>query len=364
MLKTIKEIIKRLLAIVWIRKLYEGVTKFLLEIFGSNRLLGTIYSFLGFITFNREQYSVLRARRNYYRNFNKDGQSHVGLRRNIHRLEKGMSMQPRRDVFAQDYIGETVEFYNQAIQRYDKYPDNIDISELEWAYDVLSEYFNITGSTPIIDRAREDFGQIKFTYDNGGKQKAPYKRGDLGSASVSYDDLLALSMRRRSVRWFKQEPVPRELIDKAMMVARQSPTACNRLPYEFKIYDDPELLRKVSAIPFGTGGYAHNIPMIIVIAGKLDSYFSPRDRHAIYIDASLAAMPFMYALETLGLASSAINWPDFEPLEIKMQKTIGLGVDERVVMMMAVGYPDPESKVPFSQKKSLDVIRSYNDIGK
>jgi nitroreductase len=269
-------------------------------------------------------------------------------------------MQPRREVFAQDYIGETIEFYQRVVSQHEKDPGTMDISELEWAHDVLNEYFIATGSSPVIDKARSDFEVIGFSCDGGDRKKAPFKRGNLGPAPISYDDLLELSMRRRSVRWFEQRPVPRELIDKAMLVARQSPTACNRLPYEFRIYDDPALVEKVASLPFGAGGYAHNIPTIIVVVGKLDSYFSPRDRHVIYIDASLAVTPFMYALETLGLASSPINWPDFEPLEIKMQKAIGLGIDERPVMLIAVGYPDPESYVPYSQKKSLDVLRSYN----
>ena len=71
-------------------------------------------------------------------------------------------------------------------------------------------------------------------------------------------------------------------------------------------------------------------------------------------------MSFMLALETLGLSSSVINWPDFEPVEMKMKKTLKLKIDERPVMLIAVGYPDPEGKVAFSQRKSLNSIRNYN----
>jgi nitroreductase len=171
-------------------------------------------------------------------------------------------------------------------------------------------------------------------------------------------------MQRRSVRWFLDKKVPRKLIDQALLVARQAPSACNRLPYEFRIFDDPALAKKVSKIPFGAGGYSHQIPTIIAVVGKLDNYFSPRDRHTIYIDASLASMSFMLALETLGLSSCVINWPDFEPLEMKMQKTLGLDSSDRVVMMLAVGYASPDCGIPYSQKKELDVIRSYNEIAK
>ena len=362
MLKKLKGLAKNILAITWVRKFYEGVTRALLEVFASNRVLAFFYSIVGFLTFNREQYAVLRARRNYYRNLKRESRSHVGLRRNIHRLEKGMSMQPLREVFAEDYIGETIEFYERAVATYRERPDLVDSSELEWAHDVLRRFFDITGSSEKLDKARLDFKGVDFSYQ-AEEEKAPFTSQDRKEPAVQYDALLALSMRRRSVRWFQSKPVPRELIDKALMVGRQSPTACNRLPYEFRVFDEPELVEKVAGIPFGAGGYSHQIPTIIVVVGKLDSYFSPRDRHAIYIDASLAAMPFMMALETQGLSSSVINWPDFEPLELKMQRTIGLDPADRVVMLIAVGYPDPEGVIPYSQKKSLDTMRSYNQIG-
>ena len=32
-------------------------------------------------------------------------------------------------------------------------------------------------------------------------------------------------------------------------------------------------------------------------------------------------------------------------------------------MLIAIGYPDPEGLVAYSEKKSLDVIRRWNDLG-
>ena len=79
------------------------------------------------------------------------------------------------------------------------------------------------------------------------------------------------------------------------------------------------------------------------------------------MDSSLAAMQFILALETLGLSSSVINWPDFEPLEAKMQRRLSLDTSDRVVMLIAFGYAHDEGLVPYSAKKSLDTFRRYND---
>ncbi|MCL2781244.1 MAG: nitroreductase family protein [Actinomycetia bacterium] len=362
MLKRLIKLAKNLLAISWVRRAYELVTHWTLEAGALNRLTATLYAIGGLLTFNREQYAVLRGRREYYRNLDKARISHVELRRNIHRLEKGMSMRPLRPVFAKNFIGETLDFYVAAIQLGAASPAcRIDEAELTWAQNVLARYFEVVDtSDPAIAAAQQRFELEQITYQPATHDQVPFARKDGVVGGVTCEQLLTLSEQRRSVRWFLDKPVPRELIDKALLVGRQAPTACNRLPYEYLVFDDPALVRKVAAVPVGTAGYRQQIPTIIVVKGNLDSYFSPRDRHTIYIDAALAAMGFMLALETLGLASTVVNWPDFEPLELKMSKTLGLAPHERVIMLIAVGYPDPEGMIPSSPKKPLNVLRSYN----
>ncbi|MBO1750955.1 nitroreductase family protein [Actinotalea sp. BY-33] len=360
MIKKLKRIAKDLLAIPAVRKAYELANRGVLTAAGTTRLGATLYSIPGFGTFNREQFAVLSGRRAYYENLRRSRSSHVELRRNIHRLEKGILMRPRRDAFAKDYILETVDFYRTALRRGPQDPV-MDASEMTWAHDVLAEYFAVvTVADPVVDRARAVFTSLEHSTTDGTVK--PYVHGDIPQSDVTYEQLAALSMQRRSVRWFLDKPVERELLDKALLVGRQSPTACNRLPYEYLVFDDPAMVERVAGIPFGAAGYAHQIPTLIVVKGRLDSYFSPRDRHVIYIDAALASMGFMYALETLGLSSSVINWPDFEPLEAKMAKTLGLAPYERVIMLIAVGYADPTGLVAFSQKKDLDVLRSFNSL--
>ena len=364
MINSLKSLAKRLLAITWIRRAYEVTTRAVLEILAANRLFSLAYSVLGIASFNREQYAVLRGRRDYYRNLSRSRRTRTELRRNIHRLEKGILMRPRRPVFALDYLVETIEFYERAVAQRDPAatPDD---SELAWAHNVLAGYFGIVDAhEPVVAQARTRFEATHAAYNPTTTDKVPYKRAHGASSAARYEDLLELAMQRRSVRWFESRQVPRDLVDKALLVARQSPSACNRLPYEFRIFDDPEMVRKVASIPFGAAGYGHQVPTIAVVVGRLNHYFSPRDRHVIYVDASLAAMAFMLALETLGLASSVINWPDFEPLEHKMQKTLGLDDDERVIMLLAIGYADPEGLVAYSEKKPLDVLRRYNDLGR
>lgn len=309
--------------------------------------------------FRREHQAVLAGRVRYH-DEQQSGESAIYLlRRSVHRIEKGLISRPRRSVFATHYIGAATDSYCQlASQRGEDGGEDGTSDELLWAGDVLSTYFDIAGPHPTIDKARERFLTAHRPRDQG--RLAPYRRDLRDDPSVTFDSLHALARRRRSVRWFKQKPVPRELIDRALDVAVQAPSACNRQPYRFRIFDEPKRVRNVASIPMGTTGFSDNFPAVAVLVGEQSAYFDERDRHLIYIDASLAAMSFLFALESLGLSSCCINWPDIAEKEAAMQRALGLRPDERVIMLIAIGYPDPHGMVPYSQKRPLDSVRTYN----
>ncbi len=318
--------------------------------------LAAIYYAIFSDRFHREQWAVQHGQQKYLQRLKHPGTGSALLRRNIHRLEKGLTMRPRRDVFALDYIAETVAAYAQLASRC---PATVFSDELRWSHDVLKQYFEVVSNNPIIAEHSAAFNQLPSP-ESIAATFTPYIRQADAAPVISIDDFAQLAKYRRSVRWFLPKVVEREKIDLAIAVAAQSPSACNRQPFVFRIFDDPECVRKISSIPMGTAGYEHNIPVFIVIVGQLRNYFDERDRHLIYIDGSLAAMSFVFAAEVQGLSTCCINWPDIEDREQKMASLLRLEEDERPVMCLAVGYPDPEGLVAYSQKKSVDELRVYN----
>lgn len=279
------------------------------------------------------------------------------LRRNIHRLEKGLLMKDRRPVFAVDYIEETTQRYIQEASSLNLENDR----ELWWFRDILSLYFKSVESQPNVDQARSLFEEHeKASQAKERERNVPYLRNLREEPPVEYEALLELAKVRRSVRWFQKKMVPDELIHKAMEVALLSPSACNRIPYRFHIVTDLALAPAVSKVAWGTAGFADNIPAVAVVIGRFGAFFSERDRHLPYTDASLAIMSFIYALETMGLGSCCINWPDIEGTDTQMKEKIRLSDDERVIMLVAFGYPDPDGMVACSQKKSVSDMCTFN----
>lgn len=280
------------------------------------------------------------------------------LRRDTHRVEKGLVMRPRRPVFALDYIGEHLG----ALEQVATAGDDRDRELLQWACDVLGQYFDACQDGRL-QGLRARFEAVLAATDHCPGGVAPYPRDtrkpDEGTLP-RYEQLLSLAERRRSVRWFLPTPVPRELVDRALRVGLLAPSACNRQPFRFHILEDPARIAEVGAIPMGTRGWGHNIPMLIVAIGQQRAFFHDRDRHLIYIDGALAIMGFELALETLGLSSCSINWPAIPHRERAIQRALGLAPDETPIMLIAVGFADPEGGVPYSQKKAVSEARSYD----
>lgn len=342
-----------------LKELIKNLDRSLLWIWSKNTFLSSFYYFFISGKFRREHHSVLAGRAQQVRELKKEKAHFYTLVRNTHRIEKGLLMRPRRDVFALDFIEETVSNFLVLCNA----PQFSSEPQMQWSYEVLIEYFEVTSNHPVIEEQRKRFLRDTNMFlgnTSGPESLIPYERNEKNKPNISFEDFLALTRYRRSVRWFLDKPVPHDLIDKALMAARQSPSACNRQPFEYRIIDEPELLTKVTNLPMGIRGYQHNIPMMIVVVGNLDAYFNERDRHVVYIDASLANMAFMFALETLGLSSCPVNWPDIESLEKKMEKVLNLKKFQRPIMCMAVGFPDPKGKVAYSEKRSIEKLRNYN----
>jgi nitroreductase len=316
--------------------------------------LSTFYYSLLSNSFYREHRAVLSGKWHFSKSKSKPGTTSYLLRRNVHRIEKGLIAKPFRDVFAKSYIVETVQLLSAQLKNH-QLPDSIS-GEQQWAYDVLTAYFSIVGSESVIDKARSLFEKLPVVDQ---KNKVPYKRKISTKPDITFEQILELSKYRRSVRWYRQEKVPRGLVDKAIKVASYAPSACNRQPFKYLIFDNKITVSKISAIPMGTTGFSNNFPGIIVLVGDLSAYPEERDRHLIYIDGSLSAMAFMYALETLGVGSCAINWPDIREKEKEAEKVLNLKKHQRIIMFISYGYPDPEGLIPYSEKKPLSDIREY-----
>jgi nitroreductase len=321
------------------------------RLFAGNAFFASMYYAIFSREFRREQLAVLRGKVDYERHLTQTRQSSPLLRRNIHRLEKGLIMRPRKSVFAQDYLQETVDQYQNCVEL-----GTLDSRELKWATDVLTEYFSVADLTiPLVNQAEAVFKTCRPATEPGPLMQ-PYPYQQIQKSSITFPELQQFIRQRRSVRWYQAKQVAESLLVDAIELAASAPSACNRQPFFFDYSCDPKVASELAGLAMGTTGFAENIQAIVVVTGDLSCYPAERDRHIIYIDGALAAMQLMLACEALGLSTCPINWPDIEKNEVKMQQRLGLPVYQRPIMLLAVGYADASGGIPYSQKKSAALL--------
>lgn len=278
------------------------------------------------------------------------------LRRNIHRIEKGLSARTRRRVFAINYINDTVG-HLESVLPITKYSDTT-----KWATGVLKAYFETVDTTKLMT-VKAKFEKLIQQYGLIATPSIyPFKELERPISTISFDELSTLYVQRRSVRYYKNDTVSLSVIQECIQVAAQAPSACNREPFKFHVCVDPMASKRIAECAGGTSGWADQIPSIIVVTSDSRSFTNVYDRHVPYIDASLASMQFLLALQVKGLSSCIINWPNYRASNLKLRHEVKLRDTETVIMLIAVGYADPDGLIPTSPKKNQDnLVEMIND---
>jgi iodotyrosine deiodinase len=184
--------------------------------------------------------------------------------------------------------------------------------------------------------------------------------------------------RRRSVREFSPDPVPRELIDLAIMTASTAPSGAHQQPWTWVVIGDAETKRALRQAvereerenyeggrmpaewqrvlePLGTTSekpYLEVVPWIVVVFEQSYGIHADGRRRKHYYakqSVGIACGLFIAALHTMGLATLTHTPGRMEFL----RRLLDRPRNERAFMLFPVGYPAEASLVPDLHRKSL-----------
>ncbi|MCY2959727.1 MAG: nitroreductase family protein [Planctomycetota bacterium] len=134
---------------------------------------------------------------------------------------------------------------------------------------------------------------------------------------------------RRSIRRFKPDPVPRELVTQVLHAGIWAPSSCNYQMWDFVVVDDPAVNARLAALSSQMG----NAPVNVIVSYGRD--FS-EDAWANIQSASAAVENMSLAAHVLGLGTFWITQTGDRE---KVREVVGLPEDRLVVAVLAVGYP-------------------------
>lgn len=159
-------------------------------------------------------------------------------------------------------------------------------------------------------------------------------------------DVYEAVIRRRSIRWFKDVPVPYEVLTRCVDAARLAPAARNNQLCDYVIVDDERLLPKVfdtigmwAGQPRPQGGAApgHRPKAYVVIlvdtARQAEVNASAR---STICDVGMAAENLILTALEQGVAACAL----FSFKESELKQALNIPNNYEVGMVIALGYPD------------------------
>jgi nitroreductase len=176
-------------------------------------------------------------------------------------------------------------------------------------------------------------------------------------------EFLDLVKLRRSVRRYRQDPVPKEMLEKCIEAARYAPTACDTQSWRF-IVTRGTLKERIARECLGEqpvpNRWAVEAPVIVVLASARDM-ITHRIGSGIkgtrydLIDAGIAGEHFVLQAAELGLGTCWLGW--FR--KRKIRKLLGLPAGWEVTALITLGYPSGTTSEKI--RKSLDEIREYRE---
>lgn len=166
------------------------------------------------------------------------------------------------------------------------------------------------------------------------------------------ETLIKFLLTRRSIRKFRRDPIPLDLVKRILDTARYAPSAGNRQPWIFIVVTDPEVKNRLAKI-HRWAFPLEEAPMGIVVA--CDKNASPDSYH---VDCANATMYIMLAAHAYGLGTVWLQ--TLRNIE-DIQKILNLPPNFIPVSMLAIGYP-AESPSP-KPRKDLREIAYLNSFG-
>ncbi len=197
--------------------------------------------------------------------------------------------------------------------------------------------------------------------------------------TVRADEFLNLLKRRRTVREYSDRDVPLELIEKAIATADTAPSGANLQPWRFVVVRDAEIKRKIREAAekeeyesyhnrmsekwlrrlarLGTNEHKPflEIAPYLIVVFRINSFVENGETEPTYYSqesVGIAVGMLLAALHNMGLATLT-HTPS--PMKF-LREILGRPKSEIPFVLIPVGYPADDAKVPDIKRKEIKEI--------
>lgn len=196
-------------------------------------------------------------------------------------------------------------------------------------------------------------------------------------------DFRAAMTRRRTVRDYADRPVPRALIEDAVMTAATAPSGANQQPWTFVCISDPAVKSRIRAAAeeeektfyAGRAGeewlnalahlgtdwekpFLEAAPWLIAIFGQRYGIGPGGERVKHYYMPESVGIATGFLIAALHQAGLATLTHTPSPMGF-LNEICGRPDSEKALILLVVGYPATDCQVPVIEKKTLDDVAVF-----
>ena len=274
-----------------------------------------------------------------------------------HKVEKALSLRDPRPGFGRVWIPDFCDkllFYDQTYG-----PDQVFLRCMR----ALKDYVRFQQSKgsyhacESLSRLLSSFGQCNDLGVQGAATRQIYWQDVLAAVDIDYDKFV---WARHSVRNFSEKLVDRRQVERAVELARATPSVCNRQGWCVYAYDSPSRVRQLLSHQRGNAGFGELVPMLLLVVADLSIMHDGVERFQPWIDGGMFSMSLIYALHSLGLGTCCLNLSIGSEDDISLRAVAQIKDAHSPLMMIAVGHPPATILVARSDRHDLERVIKWD----
>jgi nitroreductase len=171
------------------------------------------------------------------------------------------------------------------------------------------------------------------------------------------ETLMDIIKKRKSIRKYKDKPLPKDIVNALLEAAKHAPSAMNLQPLQYRVITGKSLMAKLSdgisaalqkegmplkGPPGGKASFFYGAPLLIIIIAPKENLFAS-------LDSALAVQNILLYATSIGLGSCFIGMARFIEKDEDLLKTLHIADDMNIVASVICGYPDEDP--PPKEKK-------------
>jgi nitroreductase len=209
-----------------------------------------------------------------------------------------------------------------------------------------------------------------------------YDEKEMAQRAAAFHAMLS---SRRTVRDYSDRDVARGVIEDCLRAAGSAPSGANRQPWHFAVVSNPQIKHAIrleaeqeerefygkrapqdwldALQPFGTNAnkpFLETAPYLIVVFAEkygVDAEGNKQKNYYVPESVSIATGMLIAALHNAGLATLT-HTPS--PMKF-LNRILGRPTNERPLVILVVGYPAANARVPDITRKDLKQIASFHE---